>query len=152
MGGWGYKDNRIRNISGFTLIETLMAIIVLAVVSTGVLMYFMGLSRGGEQGRASEALRLAQERMEDIIAAEKANGFASIPINSPAVNDPVFSTPFDIFTRSVEVYCVNEATPDANNGDTTDACPGSDIVAKRVKVAMSWTGGAVDLTTVFSEH
>ncbi|MBI5561490.1 MAG: hypothetical protein HY894_01360 [Deltaproteobacteria bacterium] len=129
-----------------------MVILILGIAAAGVLMYFIGMGKAGQEGRTAEAAMLAEERIERIIADKKANGFASIALSSPPVNDPAFNPPFDSFTRSVEIYCVNEASLDVNNGDASAQCPGSDIVAKRVKVAVSWAGGAVDLVTVISEH
>jgi len=141
-----------KDAAGFTLIETLMVIVVLGIAATGVLLYFINIGKAGAQGRTIEAVMLAQERMEQIIALKKGNGFSAVALANPAAADPAFSPPFDAFTRSVEVYCVNEAGLDADNGDTSASCPGSDISAKRVKVTVAWTGGAIDLVTVLSNH
>lgn len=144
---------RIRkNEPGFTLIETLMVIVVLGIAATGILLYFINIGKAGAQGRAIEAVMLAEERIEQIIAQKKGNGFSTVALANPATTDSAFSPPFDAFTRTVEVYCVNEAGLDMDNGDTSASCPGSDISAKRVKVTVSWTGGAVDLATVLSNH
>jgi prepilin-type N-terminal cleavage/methylation domain-containing protein len=149
----------MKNAGGFTLIETVMVIVILGIIGGGILVYFTGLGSGSDNAVVLQAGMLAQQRIEDIIADKKANGFNSIALAYPTPSaDPAFSPPFDRFTREVEVFCVDEADLNSSNGDSSAACPTSDISAKRVRVIVSWSGGAgyaggsVDFSTVISDH
>lgn len=131
---------------GFTLIETLMVIVLMGIIGSGLLVYFAGLGSSG-QGASVQATALAEAKIEEIMAAAKANGFNTIASEAAAA----LSAPFDRFQRSVEVYCVEEADLDASSG-TMPSCNDSDIRAKRVKVTLSWPGGAADFVTVVTNH
>ncbi len=133
--------------SGFTLIEAVMVIVILAIISTGVLLYFTGVSSSGGPSVLIQATTLGQEKLERVIADKKANGFSSI-VSEPSA---ALTAPFDRFTRGVEVFCVQEADLNTSNG-TTPNCADSDILAKRVKVTVSWPNGSIDLVTVISRH
>ncbi len=132
---------------GFTLIETIMIIVLLGILASGILMYFTGIGRGSEGFLLSQAAFLAQEKMEEIIALNKADGFDSITSQAPAT----LPSPFDNFTREVEVFCVDESDLNTSSG-TMPECSDSDIKAKRVRVTVSWQGGSIDLVTVVSDH
>jgi len=134
----------MRNSRGFTLIETLMVIVLMGIMGTGLVYYFAGLG-SSTQAQVVQATALAQEKLERITA--EANGFNSIVSEAPAA----LSAPYDRFTRSVEVYCVNEADLDLSAG-TMPNCNDTDINAKRVKVTVSWQGGAMDFTTIITDH
>ena len=134
------------NNRGFTLIETLMVIVLMGIMGTGLLYYFAGLG-SSTQAQVVQATALGQEKIERIFADKKANGFNSIVSEAPAA----LSSPYDRFTRSVEVYCVNEADLDLSAG-TMPNCNDPDINAKRVKVTVSWQGGTIDATTVITDH
>ena len=136
----------MRNSRGFTLIETLMVIVLMGIMGTGLVYYFAGLG-SSTQAQVVQATALAQEKLERITADKKANGFNSIVSEAPAA----LSAPYDRFTRSVEVYCVNEADLDLSAG-TMPNCNDTDINAKRVKVTVSWQGGAMDFTTIITDH
>ncbi|MBI1911493.1 MAG: type II secretion system protein [Deltaproteobacteria bacterium] len=132
---------------GFTLIEALMVIIILGVIGTGILMYFVGIGSSPNQVILTQATALAQEKMEKVIADKKANGFNSIVSEAAAA----LPAPFDRFTREVEVFCVQEADLNTSNG-TMPNCTDSDIRAKRVRVIMSWQGNSIDYITVITNH
>lgn len=132
---------------GFTLIEVVMVIVLLGILGTGILMYFVGVSSSGDPVLTTQATTLAQERLERVLADKKANGFASIVPEGPVA----LAAPFDRFTREVEVFCVQEADLNTSNG-TMPGCTDSDIQAKRVRVAVTWAGGSVDMATVISNH
>lgn len=137
----------LKDRSGFTLIETVMVIIILGVIGTGLIMYFAGAASTGDQAMFTQAVELAQEKMERAAADKKANGFNSIASEAAAP----LGAPFDRFTREVEVFCVQEADLDASNG-TMPNCSDSDIRAKRVRVTVSWPGGSFDFITVITNH
>lgn len=136
----------MKNEKGFTLIETLMVIVLMGIMGTGLMLYFAGLG-SSNQAQVVQASLLAQEKMERITADKKANGFSSIVSEASAP----LSAPFDRFTRSVEVYCVNEADLDLSAGTMPD-CNDTDIQAKRVTVTMSWQGGSADFSSIITDH
>ncbi len=134
--------------SGFTLIETIMALVLIGIIGAGILSYFVNLGKGSsEQAIIVQASALAQEGMEELLADKKTNGFSSVVSVSAAPLSP----PYDRFTREVEVFCVQEADLNASGG-TMPACNDSDIRSKRVRVIISWSGGQVDISTVISNH
>jgi|GEM_PF-3717280 prepilin-type N-terminal cleavage/methylation domain-containing protein len=131
---------------GFTLIETLMVIVLMGIMGTGLVYYFAALG-SSTQSQAVQASALGQERLERIIADKKASGFNSIIPEAPMT----LPAPYDRFTRSVEVICVNETDLDLSAG-TMPECADTDISAKRVKVTVSWQGGSADFTTIITDH
>ena len=137
---------------GFTLIEILMVIVIIGIAGTGILMYFIAGRSAPDQTLITQATGLAKQRLEEIIANKKANGFASIALSAIPVPDPALLAPFNRFTRSVEIYCVNESDLNSNNGDTSADCPAGGITAKRLRVIVSWDNGSVDLVTLISNH
>ena len=132
---------------GFTLIEVVMVIVLLGILGTGLMMYFVGVSSSGDPVLTAEATELAQERLERAVADRKALGFSSLVSEAPAA----LPAPFDRFTRELEVFCVAEADLNASSG-TMPGCADSDIQAKRVRVIVTWARGAVDVATVISNH
>jgi len=133
--------------AGFTLIEVIMVIVLLGIVGSAILMYFAVQGQAPNATLTSQATMLVEEKLEQIVADKKNGGFSSIVAEAPAA----LAAPFDRFTREVEVICVSEADLDASGG-TMPGCADSDILAKRVRVVVSWAGGSVDLVTVLSDH
>lgn len=131
---------------GFTLIETLMVVVLMGIMGTGLMLYFAGLG-SSNQAQVVQASALAQEKMEKIIADKKANGFDSITGEAGAP----LASPYDRFTRSVDVICVNEADLDLSAG-TMPQCNDTDIKAKKVTVTIWWQGGSADFSTVITDH
>lgn len=131
---------------GFTLIETLMVIVLMGIMGTALVYYFAGLG-SSTQARVVQASMLAQEKIERIISDKKANGFDTIVSEAPTA----LGAPYGSFTRSIEVYCVNEADLDFSAGTMPD-CSDTGINAKRIKVTLSWQGGSADFTTVITDH
>jgi prepilin-type N-terminal cleavage/methylation domain-containing protein len=144
-----YKQStqKDRLAPGFTLIEVVMVIVLLGIMGTGIIMYFVGVSSSGDPVLTTQATALAQEKLERVIADKKANGFNSIVAEAAAP----LAAPFDRFTREVEVFCVQEADLTTSNG-TMPNCTDSDILAKRVRVLVTWSAGAVDFITVITNH
>ncbi|MBI5643928.1 MAG: prepilin-type N-terminal cleavage/methylation domain-containing protein [Deltaproteobacteria bacterium] len=135
------------NKKGFTLIEVVMVIIILGIIGTGILMYYTGLSASPDQVTLTQATALAQEKLEMIIADKKANGFNGVLSEAPAA----LPAPYARFTREVEVFCVQEADLNTSNG-TMPNCTDTDILAKRVRVIISWGGSSADYVTVITNH
>jgi prepilin-type N-terminal cleavage/methylation domain-containing protein len=132
---------------GFTLIETVMVIVILGILGTGILMYFVSIGSSADPVLATQGTALAQEKLERVIADKKANGFNSIVVEAPSA----LPAPYNRFTREVEVICVDEADLNTSGG-TMPNCTDSDILAKRVKVIVTWPGGSADFITVISNH
>jgi prepilin-type N-terminal cleavage/methylation domain-containing protein len=102
--------------SGFTLIETIITLVVLSIAAVGVLSVFtVGIKGSANPLVVDQAVQLAQERMDTIIGDREnvpptgTRGFAWIvPGNynaSPGVAVPGFMG----FTRSESIYCVTAA-------------------------------------------
>lgn len=136
---------------GFTLIETVMVIALLGIVGAGILLYFSGMRGSADPVLRIQAIELAQEKMERIIADKKANGFNSIVAEAAAA----LAAPFTNFTREVTVICVTEGALNTDIGGMPNCgAPGS-YRAKNVKVTVTWTGGGstgVSLVTVLSDR
>lgn len=133
--------------SGFTLIEVVMVIVILGVIGSGILMYFIGIGSKNDPVLLVQGTALAQEKIERLIADRKGNGFSSIV---PETLAPL-PVPYDRFTREVEVFCVQEADLNISSG-TMPNCSDSDIKAKRIRVTVSWPGGSADYVTVITNH
>lgn len=131
--------------NGFTLIETLMVIVLIGIMGTGLVMYFVGIGSSG-QALVIEGTSLAQGKMEEVLAHSKTSFNAVI-----SEADASLPAPYDRFTREVEVFCVNEADLNARVG-TMPGCADSDIRAKRVNVIVSWPGGSAAFTTIITDH
>lgn len=103
----------IQNKHGFTLIEIIITIVLLAILTSGLMAMFTTFSKSnGDPSVITQATELAQEKMEQIIADKNnpARGFpyliTSGPNNYPAEN-PV--TGFTNFSRSVTIVYVDPA-------------------------------------------
>ncbi|MBI5874512.1 MAG: type II secretion system protein [Deltaproteobacteria bacterium] len=137
---------------GFTLIETVMVIVLLGIVAAGILLYFAGMRGSADPVLRLQAIELAQEKMERIIADKKTtNGFnnviaeAAVPLGAPFTN----------FTRSVTVICVQEAALNTSSGTMPNCTDISSYHAKNVTVNVTWTGGGstgISLVTVLSDY
>ncbi len=144
-----YRESPLSTLCsrGFTLVETLMVIVLIGVVGTGILLYFAGMRGGADPLLSVQALELAQEKMEEILSDKKASGFGYIVnVNYPAEN-PVDGVNFPNFNRSTSICFVAEGdlNDTGNCGTATDW--------KRIGVTVSWTGGGqVDLVTILSNH
>ncbi len=109
--------NAESNEGGFTLIELIITIIVLAIAGIGVMSVFSNSMRTGANPLVvTQAAHLAREKMEIVIGDRQntARGFSwIIPANYPAEN-PVSG--FSAFNRSVLIYCVSAGDLNTNVG------------------------------------
>lgn len=126
--------------SGFTLIETVLAIVVIGVGLFGVMHLFQGtVSDAMITDQAVQATALARERLERIIFDKKMNGYDYVTqANYPTVES--FTAPYLPFTRVVtiqEVRATDLASPQTNSG------------YKRVNVMVRWgTANQVGVETL----
>lgn len=80
-----------RRVSGFSLLEVVIFIVVLGVLLAGLLVAFTSpLSKSPQAGQLDMAAELAQQRMELILGQRRAVGFAAFadPCPGPAVCTP----------------------------------------------------------------
>jgi prepilin-type N-terminal cleavage/methylation domain-containing protein len=106
--------------NGFTLIETVITLVVLSIAAIGVLSVFtVGIKGSANPLVAEQAVQLAQEKM-DMIIGDRENpavgfGFSHIvPGSYPAESAGSFG--FAGFSRTTTIICVDATTLNTNNG------------------------------------
>jgi prepilin-type N-terminal cleavage/methylation domain-containing protein len=103
----------VRNHGGFTLIETVITLVVLSIAAVGVLSVFtVGIKGSANPGLVSQATHLAQEKMDEAVALKKSGGFDAVV--SVAAGPFVPAVPG--FTWSRTVFCVNAGSLNTNIG------------------------------------
>jgi MSHA pilin protein MshD len=114
-------QSEIRNpkSDGFTLIETIITLVVLSIAAVGVLSVFtVGIQGSANPLVLGQALQLAQEKM-DIIAGDRMNSARGYTWITAAVNPYPAENPitgFAVFDRSVAIFCVNAGALNTNIG------------------------------------
>ena len=124
------------NIRGVTLVELIAFIIIVGLLVGGLM---SGLSTtmlgSGMPKQVTQALQLAQERMELILAQKDVLGFSGF---TAATYDPCL-------TGSTHPACNNPPLPGFTVSpvlDETGACMGGDTNYKCITVTVTDTGGA----------
>lgn len=93
------------NSKGFTLIETIITLVVLSIAAVGVLSVFTtGIKGSANPLILSQATQFAQGEMDNIIGQKMANGFGSI-ITSPTCSTTMLAG----FTCNRNVFYVDPA-------------------------------------------
>ena len=140
--------------SGFTLIETIITLVVLSIAAVGVLSVFTtGMKGSANPLILSQATQLAQERMETVIALKISGGFNAVQDIASAA----FGAPYANFSYAVDVACVDanfanaQGAPGYNAGGSCSQA-GAARYYKLVTVTVSWTGNAVALTTIVANY
>ena len=144
--------NQVTGAGGFSLIEVIITLVVLAIAAAGVITVFVSGGPGtAEPLILSQASRLVQEKM-DIIAADRrepGRGFTYVS-RTPVDNypDELVTLGGHAYARIIRVVCVDAADLNADPGP---GCPQS---YKRVTVTVSWNAGAdsVSVTTLFADY
>ncbi len=138
---------------GFTLIEGVLAVLIIGVGLIGVLSIFGGAtSRSLNADQVSVAQNLAEEKIETIIANKANANYTTVVnnINTGNYNDgPIFT----IYTRTVTRSFINvPASPDGNSTDDFSSVSGSDTGYALVTVTVSFNNGnnSVMLKTLLS--
>jgi prepilin-type N-terminal cleavage/methylation domain-containing protein len=131
---------------GFTLIETIITLVVLSIAAVGVLSVFtIGIQASADPLALNRAVSLAQAKTEDVIALRKSGGFNAV------VADPggAFPAPFGAYAWARTVDCVTAA--DVNTPTGAPPCASG---YARARVTVSWNAGAdsVVLTTLVSSY
>lgn len=134
----------MRRRHGFTLIELILTMVIIAVGLMGILQLFLTATDGALQtDRVMTATELARERLEGVIAQEATSGYASLTVGTEAVES--FAGDFAPYQRQLsiqEVTSTDFETPFVGSG------------YKRVVVTVSWGEGwsrHVDLATVIGD-
>lgn len=116
--------------SGFTLIESVLALVVIGIGVFGLMNLFQGtVSNVVSTDQAIQATQLARERLERIVFDKKMNGYDFInTANYPAVES--FTGSFSAFTRNISILEVSDSnlTTSSNNSGY-----------KRVTVTVAWS-------------
>jgi prepilin-type N-terminal cleavage/methylation domain-containing protein len=103
------------NRSGFTLIESIMTLVVLSIAAIGVLTVFaVGMKGSADPLIMTQAIQLAQGEMDQVLGERASAGFASIATGSCR------STMLAGFTCSRTVSYVNTADLNAAVGGPTN--------------------------------
>ncbi|MCK9419923.1 MAG: type II secretion system GspH family protein [Nitrospirae bacterium] len=139
---------------GFTLIETIITLIVLSIAAVGVLSVFTtGMKGSANPLILNQAVSLAQERMDTIIGdrMNPARGYTWI---TTAVSPYLPETPvtgFPAFNRSVTICCVSDV-----NLNYTPPCalfpPCASGYAHITVTVSNTTVGDIDLDTVVTNY
>ena len=129
---------------GFTLIETIVTLLVLSIAAVGVYALFAtGIKRSADPLLTEQATQLAQGEMDQVLGERSANGFPSIAIvsNSPTCNSVMLAG----FTCSRTVYFVNSGALNTQVAGPTDY--------KHVTVTIAQTTvGSVSLDSIISNY
>ena len=97
--------SRTPKSKGFTLIETIITLVVLSIAAVGVLSVFTtGIKESANPLIVGQATQLAQERMDEAIALKKSGGFNAVVTINPGV--PAFPAPLNVFSWTRTVTCV----------------------------------------------
>jgi prepilin-type N-terminal cleavage/methylation domain-containing protein len=91
----------IATVRGFTLIETIITIVIVAIAATAVMIPFMT-SLGGspKASHTQQAIELAQGELDQLIADKRASGFGAIALGPAACTLPMLPG-FGPCTRTV---------------------------------------------------
>lgn len=137
---------------GFSLLELIITIIV---VSIGVLGLIAALSfttgRSINAEMMTTATVLAQERMEQLIAEKRANGYSAPSLDIGTTTDPPLAAPYADYTRTVEICHV-----DVNLGSPDCTAPSVETGYKRITVTVTNTrlpaASTVQVVTVVTDY
>ena len=136
----------IQNKRGFTLIEVIITIVLLAILTSGLMAMFTTFSKSnGDPSVITQATELAQEKMEQIIADKNnsARGFSYVTAANYPAEPPFNPLPsFTGFSRSVNIFYVNPTggNLNANAGVTTNY--------KNITVTVTSLAGSVTTSTL----
>ena len=132
----------VQNQRGFTLIEIIITIVLLAILTSGLMAMFTTYSKSnGNPSVITQSTELAQEKMEEIIADKNnsARGFSYVANANYPPENPVSG--FSNFSRSVNISYVNPAA----SLNTGVAGPTN---YKNVTVTVSFISGSVTTSTL----
>lgn len=104
------RDEGLGRMAGFTLIETIITLVVLSIAAMGVLSVFTtGMKGSANPLIINQAISLAQEKMDEAIALRKSGGFNAVVPDAGGA----FPAPYAAFSWARAVVCVTAL--DVNN-------------------------------------
>jgi prepilin-type N-terminal cleavage/methylation domain-containing protein len=134
------------NQRGFTLIEVIITIVLLAIITSGLMAMFTTFARNnGDPSVIIQATELAQEKMEQIIGDKNfpTVGFNNVTNGRYGAENPVAG--FTGFNRSVNIIYVNTGALN------TTVSPGPTNY-KNVTVTVSSKAGSVTTSTLIGSY
>ena len=115
---FGMRNKKRNRSSGFTLIETVITLVVLSIAVVGVLSVFaVGISGSANAPLVDQAVQLAQGELDQVIGEKAANGFAAIATGNPLAC--ISSMPAG-FTCGRNIYYVAPGALNTQAGGPTD--------------------------------
>lgn len=151
-GEWRGRGSGLRrwfDRQGFSLIETLLVIVLLAIIGGAALLPLIHSLRGSADPLLmQQAVFLAQERLEQVVADRRDNvtprgyAYATDPANYPA-EGPVAGYPN--FGRSVEIACVAAADLNGPGSAPAPSCVG---ISNYARVTVRVTNGEIGEVSV----
>lgn len=129
---------RAEKEAGFTLIEIILALLVLSIAVIGVTSSMSFTSRQSLNAEVmSTATALAQERVEQLMAVKRDKGYNDPAFDQTALTLTALASPFDRYSRGEEICLV-----DANlmNPDCDPALPNNDLGYKQLTVTVDYNG------------
>jgi prepilin-type N-terminal cleavage/methylation domain-containing protein len=141
--------------SGFTLIETIITLVVLSIAAVGVLSVFTtGIKGSANPLVVEQAVQLAQERMDTIIGDREnapptgTRGFGYI-IPGNYLAEAAGSFGFAGFSRTTTIICVDAGTLNTNNTTAPPCASGYTHVTVTVANALI---GSVSVETIVTNY
>ncbi len=133
--------HKFSNTKGFTLIETILAMMVVAIGIFGTMhLFYNTVDRAFETDAYIQATALARERLEEITFDKKMNGYAFIvSANYPTTEN--LTGIYSAYTRTVTILEVNPADLKSSQSNSG---------YKKITVKVSWNGGSVTLDTLLT--
>jgi len=139
------KRNK-RHKNGFTLIEVLLTVVILAVGLFGLMILYYNSTRNIMEGDINlMASFLVRERLEQLIGDKVNNGYASLT-NASYTTTSTVSVGNHFFTRSFNIYEVNKT-------DLSTPLVGSGY--KRIDMTVSWgmiAGQNITVSTLLTDY
>jgi len=141
IAGWNARTCQ----GGFTLIETIITLVVLSIAAVGVLSVFTtGISGSANPLLVDQATQLAQGELDAVIGIRRASGFSDAALTS-GTGQACKTNPMPVgFNCSLDICYVAAATLD----DTTVPGCGTATSYKRVAVTITNTGTGLAITAV----
>lgn len=136
---------RAQNTRGFTLVDTILMMVVVGIGVSGLMAYFISVNRQAMNSNMTVAASvLAQERIDQVVAAKVYQGYNFVvAANYPNEN---LGGAFAGYSRTTQIQEVNPA-------DLTTAQVGSGL--KRIDITVQWSAAPADrviLTTLVTQY
>jgi prepilin-type N-terminal cleavage/methylation domain-containing protein len=131
--------------SGFTLIETIITLLVLAIAALGILSLFAtGIQGSASPLLTSQAAQLAQGEINEIIGERMASGFEALPQGAAACT----STMMAGFTCSRSICYVSAG----NLEDISNCAVATTYKRAQVTITITATGTSMNVVTLLTNY